>query len=340
MTAAGLTSRESAEMSAALRRMGLIREGETPELLPLEGGVSSLIVRARTQHGDFCVKRALPQLKVAAEWKVPVERNAAEVGWLRIAERVAPGAVPAILGEDETGGTFAMAWLDPAAHPVWKSQLLAGVAEPATARAVGRILSAVHNATAGDPQIAATFANDENFDLIRLDPYFRATATVHPDCAPALHRLIETTARTRRALVHGDVSPKNILVGPRGPVFLDAECATYGDPAFDLAFGMNHLFLKCAWRPQATGAYLACFDAFAAASLESVGWEPAAELEARACGLLAGMLLSRIDGKSPVEYITETEKMDRVRGFARRFLLQPAGRLAEMRGAWTEEWQL
>lgn len=334
-----LTAEETAEIAAALLRMGLIGPRETPEILPLEGGVSSLIARARTARGDLCVKRALPQLKVAAEWTVPVDRNAAEVGWMRVAGRVAPGAVPSILGEDKAGMAYAMDWLDPADHPVWKAQLLDGIAAPETARAVGVILSAVHGACAGDAELARTFANDDNFDRIRLDPYFRATAAAHPDCAPALHHLIATTALTHRTLIHGDVSPKNILVGPKGPVFLDAECATFGDPAFDIAFCLNHLLLKCVWRPGATPGYLACFNAFAAANLDAVSWEPAAALEQRTAALLAGMLLARVDGKSPVEYIIDADKKDRVRRFARRFLLQPAARLDALRDAWQEEWQ-
>lgn len=334
-----LTSEEISEITESLGRMGLVDDGETPRLTPLEGGISSLIVRAETSRGTLCIKRALPQLKVPVEWTVPVDRNSAEVGWMRIAERVAPGAVPEILGEDPVGMAFAMAWLDPADHPVWKAQLLDGDADVATARAVGDGLSAVHNACAHDAKIARDFANDGNFHAIRLDPYFGASAIRHPDCAPALRALIERTAGTRLTLVHGDVSPKNILVGPDGPVFLDAECAWYGDPAFDLAFCMAHLFLKCVYKPGVTPDYLACFDAFTAANLDAVGWEPAAELEARTAVMLAGMLLARIDGKSPVEYITDEAERGRVRRFARNYLLQPATRLAAMRNAWAKEWQ-
>jgi aminoglycoside phosphotransferase (APT) family kinase protein len=336
----GNAADQQQDLNEALVRMGLLVPGETPELHPLDGGISSDILRARTSAGEFCVKRALPQLKVPVEWKVPVDRNSAEVGWMRFAERVTPGSVPAVLGEDEEAKAFAMAWLDPRDHPVWKSQLLDGRADVATARAVGEILSAIHNASAGDPAVAQEFANDGNFHAIRLDPYFGTSAPErHPDCAQALHTLIERTASTRRTLVHGDVSPKNILVGPSGPVFLDAECAWYGDPAFDLAFCMAHLFLKCVHRPDVTAAFLACFDAFSTANIEGVRWEPPAELEARTCVMLAGMVLARIDGKSPVEYITEESEKDRVRAFARGFLLEPVERLASMRDAWQEEWQ-
>lgn len=333
-----LTAEEIDEIAGSLIRMGLVDHGETPELSALTGGISSLIVRAVTSHGVFCVKRALPQLKVAVEWRVPVDRNSAEVGWMRIVEEIEPGAVPAILGEDSIGKAFAMAWLDPADHPVWKSQLLEGRADVSTARTVGTILSRVHNACANDAEIARQFANDSNFHAIRLDPYFAAAAAAHPDCSPALNALIQRTGMTRRTLVHGDVSPKNILVGLDGPVFLDAECAWYGDPAFDLAFCLAHLLLKCVWRPDVTPGYLECFDAFAAANLNAVTWEPASELEERTCIMLAGMLLARIDGKSPVEYITDGADKNRVRKLARRYLLEPAARLGAMRAAWRAEW--
>ena len=319
--------------------MSLIAEGDAPELVRLTGGISSLIVRAQTVKGSLCIKRALAQLDVPVEWKVPVDRNSAEVGWMRIADRVVPGSVPAILGEDPVGNAFAMAWLDPADHPVWKSQLMGGIAKVETARAVGNVLSRIHNACAHDPEVAAEFANDSNFHAIRLDPYFGASAIKHPDCAFALRDLIKRTATTKQTLVHGDVSPKNILVGPGSPLFLDAECAWYGDPAFDLAFCMAHLFLKCVYRPGETLNYLACFDAFTAANVEAAGWEPREALEARTAVMLAGMLLARIDGKSPVEYITSDTDKDRVRDFARGYLREPVQQLSDIRGAWEEIWQ-
>ena len=181
------------------------------------------------------------------------------------------------------------------------------------------------------------FANDATFHAIRLEPYLLATAQRHPDCASALQALADRTAATRRVLVHGDVSPKNILVGARGPVLLDAECATFGDPAFDVAFCLNHLLLKCLWLPQHAPHYFACFDAFAAAYLAQVDWEPVAQMEARAARLLPGLLLARVDGKSPVEYVTGETDKNRVRRATTALLLQPAAGLADVRAAWAVE---
>ncbi|MGH8686646.1 MAG: phosphotransferase family protein, partial [Burkholderiales bacterium] len=171
------------------------------------------------------------------------------------------------------------------------------------------------------------------FYYIRLEPYLVATAARHPDRAAALLALVETTQHNKHALVHGDVSPKNILVGPQGPVFLDAECAWYGDPAFDLAFCLNHLLLKCLWVPGARDRFLECFDALGSAYLGRYG---GTVLERRAASLLPGLLLARVDGKSPVEYVTEAAQKERVRSVARALLLAPPATLAEVRTAWQE----
>ena len=250
-----------------------------------------------------------------------------------------PQAVPRILGEDAQSGAFAMEYLAPALHPVWKSELRDGNIRTETAAAVARSIAAIHAGTAHRADIAERFANDHIFHPIRLEPYLLATAAHHPDCAARLRELAETSAHTKLALVHGDLSPKNILVAARGPVLLDAECAWYGDPAFDLAFCLNHMLLKCLWRPQWRERYLACFDALASTYLAGVTWEPRAAIEARVAHLLPGLFLGRVDGKSPAEYLSDEGDKQHVRRVARRFLLQPADQLAAIRDAWNAELQ-
>jgi aminoglycoside phosphotransferase (APT) family kinase protein len=327
------------EFLAALRRTGMIAPGEAFTLTPLAGGVSSDIVRVDADRGSFCVKRALAKLKVDADWHAPVARNHSEAEWLRVAGGIVPEAVPRLFAEDLATGLFAMQWLAPDAYPVWKSELRDGHIEPRTASEVGRRIALVHAATAGRADIAARFATDAIFRSIRIEPYLIATADRHPDVAGALRSLAETTAATKVALVHGDVSPKNILVGPRGPVFLDAECAWYGDPAFDLAFCLNHLLLKCVWRPWWTARYLVCFRALADAYLAGITWEPRDMLQERAARLLPGLLLARVDGKSPVEYVLRDHDRDSVRTCAKRLLASPRRRLAEVAETWRRSWE-
>jgi aminoglycoside phosphotransferase (APT) family kinase protein len=250
---------ETGDLIEALRRVGLVKAQESVCLTPLTGGVSSDISLVEASERRFCVKRALPRLKVAALWEAPVGRNAAEAAWMRAVARWLPHAAPHVLGEDGEAGWFAMDYLAPEDHPLWKTQLLAGIVEVDFAAAVGRDLAIIHARSAADPTIAAAFANDDTFEAIRIEPYLRATGRAHPELASRFDELAHTTLTTKRALVHGDISPKNILRGAAGPVFLDAECAWFGDPAFDLAFCLNHLLLKGAREGADRTRYIAAF---------------------------------------------------------------------------------
>ncbi len=322
-----------AELAPVLRRLGLLGGGPV-RIEPLTGGVSSDIVKVEQGARVFAVKRALAKLKVAADWRAPVERNGYELAWLKVAGGIVPEAVPEVLGEDPAHGLFAMTYLDPADHPVWKAELRDGRVDPAFAAEVGARIARIHAATAGDGAIASRFATDHIFHPIRLEPYLEAAAARHPEVAERLMALSRDTLATKRALVHGDVSPKNILVGPRGPVFLDAECAWYGDPAFDLAFCLNHLLLKCVWNPGARERFLDGFRRLAESYLAGVSWEPREGVEARAARLLPGLFLARVDGKSPVEYITRDEDREQVRATALPLIAEPPVDLDAIRAAW------
>ncbi len=302
-------------------------------LEPLAGGVSSDIYRVDTGELTLCVKRALPKLKVAAEWRAPVSRNGAEVAWLRRVAALAPGHVPAVLGDDPDGGAFAMTWLPPADYPTWKTLLRDGCIEAGTAAAVGALLGRIHAATADNPQDARTFANAETFRAIRLEPYLAATGRAHPDLAARFDALADATEANARVLVHGDYSPKNILIGRDGPVVVDAECATFGEPAFDLAFVQNHLLLKALWRPHWKARYAAAFDALAAAYAAHVKWESWPSLQCRAAALLPALLLARADGKSPAEYLSDADR-EHVRAFARPRVAAAPATLAAIRADW------
>jgi aminoglycoside phosphotransferase (APT) family kinase protein len=313
-----------------LRQARLAGASETPRATTLAGGVSSDIWRVDLARGPLCVKGALPRLRVSQVWEAPVERNRYESEWLRIAGEAAPGAAPRVFAERD--GLFAMEFLD---FPVWKSLLREGRADPAFAAQVGTALAAIHAATAGRDDVARRFPTDGIFYAIRLEPYLVATSARHAALRSHLDALVHRTANTKLCLVHGDVSPKNILVSPHGPIFLDAECAWYGDPAFDLAFCLNHLLLKCVWVPAAALRFLQCFDALSSAYLQGASWEATGGLQERAAALLPGLLLARIDGKSPVEYLTAEHDKDRVRKYARHHLHHPVATLSTLK----EEWQ-
>lgn len=300
----------------------------------LTGGISSDIWRVTTGQRTLCVKCALPKLRVAQDWEVSPVRNAYEWAWMNFVHARNPAIVPQPLAQDAELGAFAMAYLDPDQHPVWKSQLMQGQVRPAFADQVARELGQLHAASARDTAIPAAFPTDDLFYALRLEPYLVATATVHPDLAAGLHAIVANTLQSHKALVHGDVSPKNILAGPTGPVFLDAECAWFGDPAFDLAFCLNHLMLKCVARPDAQELLRQSFDAFCHAYLDQVDWEAPDALEHRAARLLPALFLARVDGKSPVEYVVTQAQKQSVRTTARALILHPVPRLADVADHW------
>ena len=327
-----------AEFAQALRELGLAEAGIALTGVALTGGVSSDIWRIdNTLQGTVCAKRALAKLRVAADWRAPISRNLYEARWMRVAAAAAPGSTPTVLGQHAELGVLVMSYLPVADHPGWKSLLRDGLADVATAQAVGQMLARIHSYSAARPELAAQFDSDAIFFDIRLEPYLLATAVAHPDLAPRLQALVAQTQDQKFALVHGDVSPKNILVGPHGPVLLDAECACWGDPAFDIAFCANHLLLKCLWNPSSSYAFLACFETLAASYFAAVDWEPREAIERRAAALLPGLLLARVDGKSPVEYITAEAQRETVRRAACGLLLKPVSRFAEVSAAWRRE---
>ncbi|WP_426415484.1 phosphotransferase family protein [Aestuariirhabdus sp. LZHN29] len=324
-------------MLESLMGLGLLPEPESATYEALTGGVSSDIWRVCTEGREYCVKRALSKLKVEAAWFAPVERNQYEVAWYECANEIVPGAAPTILAQDSQAMLFAMEFLDPQTHRLWKTELHAGRADSRQAAMAGTILGRIHRETATDPAVRARFPETGIFHAIRLEPYLEATAERHPDLKQILFSLSRRTAETSLTMIHGDVSPKNILLGPRGPVFLDAECACMGDPAFDLAFCLNHFLLKCLWTPGSKESFLECFREMTESYLKEVNWESAEVMEARAASLLPGLFLARVDGKSPAEYITADSDKERVRRCARALLFDPPTRLQSVAAAWNQE---
>lgn len=322
-------------ITEGLLRAGLIAAGDVPIITPLSGGVSCDVFRVDTPTGTLCAKRALPRLRVATVWEVPERRSHFEVEWLAVA-RAAGLNVPRVVAELEDQHLFFMDWFPPAENPVWKAELAAGRIDPAFAAAVGRAIAAIHSATHGDPAIAERFATDDLFAALRIEPYLLHTARAHPDLAGIIEGIAATTQANRAALVHGDVSPKNILCGRAGPVLIDAECAWYGDPAFDLAFCCTHMLLKGVWHPQWEPQTAAAFDALHSAYLNAITPALRDGIESRAIALLAAILLARIDGRSPVEYLTDEADRDRVRRAARVLLQDQPPTLAAFGTRWRQ----
>jgi aminoglycoside phosphotransferase (APT) family kinase protein len=275
------------------------------------------------------VKFALPRLKVAEDWRAPVHRNRAEYRWLEFAATVAPDAVPKLYGWSAAQNGFAMEYLGGPDVYLWKAALLGGAPDRGEAALVGDLLGRVHAASARPDFERDGFRNRDDFFALRIEPYLIHTAGRHPDLAPAIRRLADALYAADIALVHGDVSPKNILVRSQRPVLLDAECATVGDPAFDVAFCLNHLVLKAIHLPPSRDGLLRSIGSLWDAYRPHVGWEAPSTLDGRVAALLPALMLARIDGKSPVEYLTETGRST-TRDLARDLIATPPSTLASL----------
>lgn len=304
------------QIEGTLRRAGLLQHGEHATIEPLTGGVSSLILRAELPDGrQVCIKKALPKLKVADNWEADPARNAAERASLEVYSKIVPGSTPEVLYEDPVEQLFIMEYLG-RGH-TWKDDLLNGRIDPIHAARAGRILGLVHAQTANRTDLASRFANHELFDQLRLDPYLRTTGRRHPDLAPAIDRVTESLDRTRMCLVHGDFSPKNILITDEGRlIVLDHEVAVFGDPAFDVAFLLNHLCLKGVCAPNRVSDLVNSIQLFWTTYKDITQTTGFDQIERRVARLLPILMLARIDGKSSVEYLDEGQRAS-TRDFAR-----------------------
>ena len=294
---------------------------------PLTGGVASDIAMIDLGDRRICVKFALGKLKVAEDWYAPVHRNKAEYNWLKTAASILPETAIKLYGRSEVDNGFAMEYLDGSDVYLWKAALLQAQPDKGEAADVGDVIGKIHASSAAPGFDVSPFQNREDFHALRLEPYLRFTATRHPALAHRLNDLADMLYASNQVLVHGDVSPKNILFRAGKPIILDAECATMGDASFDVAFCLNHLVLKAIHLPATRSVLLKAVEGFWKAYASHVDWEDPDALQARVCALLPMLMLARVDGKSPVEYLSETDRQ-RVRDLAIPLIETPETRLS------------
>jgi aminoglycoside phosphotransferase (APT) family kinase protein len=311
---------------AFLYQHHIFEPAEPVSITFLSGGVSSLVVKAQAAARCVVVKQALPRLKVRDEWISRVERSLVEARCSRVLDDLVPGSVPLLLAVDEPQRAFVMTCAREGAA-TWKEILMAGHADVDIAAAVGSLLGKIHAGSAERFDLAAEFDDRSFFDELRLDPYLRTIGVPHPDLVAPLNDIIALLVDRRVCLVHGDFSPKNLLVGPEGELLLlDHEVAHWGNPAFDTAFVLNHLCLKALKFRHKTLAYVACahtlWEAYMAQSPPG-----GADLASHTALVLGGLLLARVDGKSPVEYLQSQDERGLVRSLARELI---AGRVSDV----------
>jgi aminoglycoside phosphotransferase (APT) family kinase protein len=322
-----------------LRRDGVLRHpGAT--LTPLTDGVSSEIFRVDDGGDLFVVKRALAKLRVKDEWLADVGRNRYEQLYIQYVSRLMPQSVPSLRPGPPDRGYFAMECLG-AEFSSWKKQLMAGHARIEDALAAATLIATIHAHSAGDSEAERQFDTTQNFIQLRIDPYLLTTGRRHPDLQPTFDAEASRLAATRQCLVHGDFSPKNLMVSPSRMVLLDCEVAWYGDPAFDLAFLLTHLLLKGLYHAPRQLGFDQMASAFWQRYIEIAGQAiDTCALEPRVARLLLMILLARVDGKSPVEYLKHPGQADFIRQFTRPRIAGGVSTLIEIFTEWFDSLNL
>jgi 5-methylthioribose kinase len=317
-----LTAANAAQYLAAL---GM---SDPQSVAELGGGVSNTVLMVRMAEGRLVLKQSLSKLRVEQEWfsdPARIFREAEALRWL--APCLPPGSVPMILFDDGDNFIIAMSSA-PAEAVTWKAQLLRGDIRPEIAGRIGELLAAIIRAGWRDAAWESRFGDQKVFDQLRLDPYYRSIARVHPELAEPIANLMRDSTARRVSMVHGDWSPKNFLVRGDEVMAIDFEVVHFGDPSFDVAFLLNHLALKAIARPVDTARYRAAasrfWESLAAGLPDGCEW-----LEEAALAHLGALMLARVDGKSPVEYLG-VDSWPRVRNIARGLILSPPAKIAEV----------
>lgn len=281
---------------------------EVNNIKPLTGGVASDVVLVQTDRNKYCVKFALPKMRVEADWFAPVYRNQSEYEWLKLAEAIIPDNTPKMFGFSNKLGGFAMEYVGGDDCFVWKEKLFKYPPDIHVAEKVGETFGKVQSHTGKASFNTSSFMKKDVFFHMRTEPYILYTGSKHPELKPAFDEVARNLSDSNRTLVHGDVSPKNILVKSGKPILIDAECATMGDPAFDVAFCLNHFFLKAVFSPQFKAELRKAALGFFENYFEFVHWEDKNEFNQRVAKLLPMLGLARVDGKSPVEYLNPDQQ--------------------------------
>lgn len=313
-----LISTENIQAYLASRRLS--PSGSRWTARELGGGVSNIVLLLESPEDParrWVVKQSLAKLRVQDDWRSERERIFQEVEAIQALRPIlGMSSLPEIVHVDRQNYLYVMTAAPPGSA-VWKDLLLAGQVNPAVARQAAVLLARQVNGSRNNSEIRAKFADQTVFDQLRIDPYYRTVAARHPDVREAVGKLMVDSGQIRTSLVHGDFSPKNLLVRGGNIFLIDFEVAHWGDPAFDSAFLLNHLCLKSFHQPRYSPDYLGGARTFWTTLTAAVTIDEAPNLERMTVRHLGALMLARIDGKSPAEYLRDNAVREQVRRFAK-----------------------
>ncbi|MCE5234970.1 MAG: aminoglycoside phosphotransferase family protein [Eubacteriales bacterium] len=297
----------------------VISEEEGYQVDYCSGGVSCLAAFITAGKREALVKQARTKLNVAVEWLADQSRIATESKANGVYFSYVPDCAPRVIFYD-ADNYILVREAAPRDCTMWKSDLLEGILDFGVAYKTIEALARIHNETFMDAAVAKEFADCNVFHQLRISPYIEYVMEQYPRLAQDIGEIRETLLSRKMALVHADYSPKNILVKDRKICILDFEIAHYGDPVFDLSFFLNHIALKSVKNKQWAAGYLNMLAYMADAYFSIIRYDCRANIEPYSVRLLGLLMLARIDGKSPVEYLCDDSDKALVRRVAAQLI--------------------
>jgi 5-methylthioribose kinase len=303
---------DSSQLVRYLRDTGRIDSREEPTLKKLSGGVSNKTVWLQLCRGQaWVIKQALPKLRVQSDWFSDPARIDIEANGLRYLPRVAPkGSITPLVFQDTAQNLLAMEAV-PEPHQNWKQQLLSGKVQREHFSQFAALLGSIHRESFRlRRELEPIFAEKRFFTTLRLEPYYEYSAESVPQAGAFLQELVTWTLSRSDALVHGDFSPKNVLVHDERLILLDHEVLHFGDPAFDLGFSLTHFLSKALHVREQRLALIEGAQWYWSRYLDEVSGIPWVEnLDLRAAKHALGCILARVCGRSPLEYLSDEERL-------------------------------
>ncbi len=282
----------------------VISANDFAEVEVLTGGVSNVVLAITTADKKLVLKQALAELKVAEKWEADQRRAIVEANAIALFHKLSPDQVPNLVFLDPERFVLILDRV-PVGSTVWKTDLLDGVINPDVAEKLGTTLAKWHNFGETNKEARLQFMEDSLFEQLRIDPFYRFVSAKNNSLKPVIDELIAELEGDKTTIVHGDFSPKNIMVGMDEQVYiLDFEVTHVGNPVFDLAFLLAHLLCKLfrTNEPLQAKMLIASADNFVSA------YENVREIAESLPLHTALIALARVEGKSPVNYLDKEQQ--------------------------------
>ena len=282
----------------------IISASDQAEVEVLTGGVSNVVLAITTKNQKMVLKQALAELMVAQKWEADQRRAIVEANAIALFHKLSPNQVPNLVFLDPERFILILDRV-PVGSTVWKSDLLDGVINPDIAEVLGTTLAQWHNFGEKDKEARLQFMEDSLFEQLRIDPFYRFVAAKNEVLKPVITKLINELEGDKTTIVHGDFSPKNIMVGMDDQVYiLDFEVTHVGNPVFDLAFLLAHLLCKKFRTDEPLEEKLL------GASAERFinAYEVIRPIDSSLSLHTALIALARVEGKSPVNYLDSSKQ--------------------------------